>query len=194
MRQIVTGTGRSGTGYIAAVINAAGLDCGHERHFTPHGPAAAQLGSWQADSSWMAVPYLHEYPSAHRVLVWREPEAVIASFLARGFFSFPSPWLTFWEEHSLGALNLATPFDKACAHYVRWHERALQHCDVVTPLDDINWPALMGSAYDAQCINSAVARVPTNVNDSTGLNPAPPLPLLPDAVLVMRSLLCANSA
>ena len=31
---VIVGVGRSGTGYIAALLNAVGIDCGHEEHWT----------------------------------------------------------------------------------------------------------------------------------------------------------------
>lgn len=52
-RAVIVGTGRSGSGYIAQVLTAAGVPCGHEGWWNPFdGHRAADL---LADSSWCAL-------------------------------------------------------------------------------------------------------------------------------------------
>lgn len=187
MRQIVTGTGRSGTGYVSAVVSAAGLPMTHELRFGPGGPQPVET---DREASWMAVPYLHWHEEARRVLVWREPEQVISSFLGIGFFAQPSPWLSFWQWH-IDQRGCTDAFQLACTHYVVWNRMALRHCDVVTPLHAPNWQAIMGSAYDEQCIANAVATVPTDTNARSRAE----LPQeLPRSVHETRDLLARHSA
>jgi hypothetical protein len=108
LQYVVTGTGRSGTVYLANLLTKCGLPCGHECVFTPWGldEALARLegqaairvsaiavescGDWLggvgglvADSSYMAAPFLdhavlHE---AHILHVVRHPMDVINSFV-----------------------------------------------------------------------------------------------------------------
>ena len=117
LQYVVTGTGRSGTVYLANLLTASGIPCGHESIFTPWGleEARARLGgripidvslisrqscgAWQpnladlvADSSYMAGPYLddellHDTRIIHAV---RHPLAVINSFVVGlGYFLEP---------------------------------------------------------------------------------------------------------
>ena len=105
LNYIVTGTGRSGTVYMARVLTDLGIPCGHEsifnqekdnnvisRFFGKMKPTISKvsdnygwvdLSQLKADSSYMAVPYLNrpsinEIPVIHVV---RNPFAVISSFV-----------------------------------------------------------------------------------------------------------------
>jgi hypothetical protein len=67
-RFVVTGTGRHGSGYTAALFNACGIPCGHEGWWTvPGTPVNPTL---VGDSSWLAVPDLLGSS-------WTEPNLVI---------------------------------------------------------------------------------------------------------------------
>lgn len=105
LKYIVTGTGRSGTVYMARVLTDLGVTCGHESIFNHdaevvvmrrfhgfHPPTISicsdnsgwlNLNNIVADSSYMAMPYLNyedinEIPVIHVV---RNPLAVISSFV-----------------------------------------------------------------------------------------------------------------
>lgn len=84
MRFLVTGTGRSGTGYVAKTLaEFFGEPVGHEGVFTPRGPV--NPSGYLGDSSWLAVPYLSEVkiPVVHVVRDYRE---VAKSMRGIGFF------------------------------------------------------------------------------------------------------------
>jgi hypothetical protein len=105
LKYIVTGTGRSGTVYMARVLTDLGIPCGHEsvfnhdkevvvmRRFYRFDPPTISICSdnsgWldlsklEADSSYMAMPYLtHEDIDKVSVIhVVRNPLAVISSFV-----------------------------------------------------------------------------------------------------------------
>ena len=49
---VIVGVGRSGTGYIAALLNAVGIDCGHEEHWTADPERRRPV---PVDASWLAV-------------------------------------------------------------------------------------------------------------------------------------------
>jgi hypothetical protein len=79
---LITGCGRSGTGWAAALFTALGYPCGHEKAFNParSGPLTAP------ESSWLAVPHLDALPPHTPVLrIMRDPYAVVQSIVVRGF-------------------------------------------------------------------------------------------------------------
>jgi hypothetical protein len=108
LQYVVTGTGRSGTVYLANLLTKCGVPCGHECIFTPwgleealarlRGQSAVQVsamsrescGDWikdagevVADSSYMAAPFLdHAILRDARIIhVVRHPMDVINSFV-----------------------------------------------------------------------------------------------------------------
>ena len=76
-RLCILSVGRSGSGYISAVLNAAGVRCGHESWWNPLGTRTAGL---DADSSWCALPeVLHGAYDGQIVMQVRHPLLTIAS-------------------------------------------------------------------------------------------------------------------
>lgn len=185
MKLIVTGTGRCGTRYVSQVIQKAGLYCGHEERFSHHGEVTGS--TLERDSSWMAAPYMHEHREAHRVLIWREPEQVIASFMGIGFFTQPSLYRSF---HGRFIQPMGDAFQQACTHYVMWNHMAMQHADLIMKVTDLKWNKLLGSAYDEQCVHNALAAVPNDVNARKRARGIGPLPL---SVVMTREMLAERS-
>lgn len=73
----IVSVGRSGSGYISAVLNAAGVRCGHESWWNPWDERTAGL---DADSSWCALPdVLHGAFDGPIVMQVRHPLLTIAS-------------------------------------------------------------------------------------------------------------------
>ncbi len=74
-KAVIVGTGRSGTGFIAAMLNDLGVRCGHEGWWNPLGQRESGL---LVDSSWCAVPHLASFdgPVFHVV---RHPLDVVSS-------------------------------------------------------------------------------------------------------------------
>jgi hypothetical protein len=125
LRYLVTGTGRSGTVYLANLLTSASIPCGHEAIFTPGGlPEArarlegrtpinvsdislASCGDWlpstaelAAESSYMAAPFLDDPLLAGTCIIHvvRHPLQVISSFVVGlGYFYEPYP-TDFWQE------------------------------------------------------------------------------------------------
>lgn len=83
---VITGTGRCGTGYMAALLNEMGVPAGHEKVFTPYGISPDDR--WRVDVSWLAGPVFaeHKLPAVNLV---RHPEDVISSLIGIRFFSDP---------------------------------------------------------------------------------------------------------
>lgn len=86
-RFVILGTGRSGSGYISRVLTAAGIPCGHESWWNPHGRRQRGL---VGDSSWCALALIdwNKYTGNifHQV---RHPLDVISSYVHRQSFTSP---------------------------------------------------------------------------------------------------------
>jgi len=90
---IITGCGRSGTGYMAEKLNAAGLKCGHESVFRVDG--SVKWYDYDCDSSWFAAPHIKNLPKDILIIhIVRNPIFVAKSFHRIGLFSFLS-WRNF---------------------------------------------------------------------------------------------------
>lgn len=78
-RAVIVGVGRHGSGYTAAMLTAAGIDCGHEAWWHPlDGPRTECM----VDSSWCAVPdLLGSRFDGPIVLQVRDPLATITSLV-----------------------------------------------------------------------------------------------------------------
>ena len=148
---LVTGTGRSGTMYMAKLLTDLGYPCGHESIFTTKGvesainflnnPDTIEMSAlsiilkekWLndknivADSSYMAAPFLH-----HQILqdtkiihVIRHPILVINSFIqAIKYFqnSFPSnEWEQFIYKHMPELGETMDCYTRAALYYIRWN-------------------------------------------------------------------------
>jgi len=125
---IATGTGRCGTGFAAQWLTSAGIRCGHESIFSFRGLDAARdkmarFRGFQADSSWLAAPYLDNavlagIPILH---ITRHPAKVIASWIRINPQSSPPYWRYLVEHCPEVALINDQPTQFA-ARYVLWNE------------------------------------------------------------------------
>lgn len=82
---LITGCGRSGTGYISYQLNESGIVCGHENVFTAEGYIGWK--NYQGDSSWYAAPYIHKIGNVPILHIVRDPQKVVHSFYRLGLFS-----------------------------------------------------------------------------------------------------------
>lgn len=142
---LVTGCGRSGTAWAARLFTALGYPCGHERQYTPwrSGPLAAP------ESSWLAVPHLDALgPGARVVRLIRDPYAVVASTMARGFLAdLTDPYAAYVAEHRP---DITAPGDHL-GRAIRW--AALWD----TPLDDARHAVIAVDAATLAATAGAVA-------------------------------------
>lgn len=135
-RFAVIGTGRSGTGYIAAVMQANDINCGHEGWFKPDDRTPALDG----DSSWLALPDIEsgawEGPVAHVV---RNPVSVVRSLVGIKFFDAESehePYPQFARERCPEVRDLP-PLEAAVEWWVAWNERCAKVADVKLRVEDL---------------------------------------------------------
>lgn len=178
MRFVITGTGRSGTQYIARLLSELGGRVGHEAWFGPRPglvdeqwmscPMLAEAKSrvsteirrrqrrLEGDVSWMAVPRLSRFRGLV-LLQTRDPVRVISSLVARTQFSratrVDNPWFRFINHY----------FDvtgddmlDSMRWYVEWNRRAETHADYVYRLEDLDDGLLERIA--------SLVRIPTNTD------------------------------
>jgi hypothetical protein len=127
-RFIIVGAGRCGTGYMSKVFQSAGVECGHETVFGPHGLQAAKAlreahPELEAEASWLAVPYLTLplLQSASVIHLVRDPWRVLASFVSLPIFRTMTPFSRFIHEHQPHVFGHATAVDKAAAYILCWN-------------------------------------------------------------------------
>lgn len=173
-RLIVTGTGRCGTGYVSKVLQAAMVPADHERFFNP---AHHEIPDWgRADASWMAAPYLADYPDAYIVHLVRHPlrviESLVSTYLFEDEVSEPkAPYAGFLRDHAADAMKKDTPLERAVAFYLDWVDRIESYASVRLRVEDeitseslVAMMAAAGSRKNRGDAAGALARIPLNVN------------------------------
>jgi hypothetical protein len=84
-RILITGCGRSGTHYMANLLTAAGMPCGHETVFSAYGDNKAPF---RYESSWYAAPFISQRKDiTHVIHLVRHPQKVMESFYRIGLLS-----------------------------------------------------------------------------------------------------------
>lgn len=103
---LITGCGRSGTAWAAALFTALGYPCGHETAFNPGVLDGSfdpmfEDGLAQSESSWLAVPYAHRLPQETPILrLMRNPYYVVQSAMVKGFLAdLEDPFAAFVTRH-----------------------------------------------------------------------------------------------
>lgn len=75
---LITGCGRSGTGFYANLMRENGYSCGHESFIDFRG---IKTLNFIAESSWLAIPYINKIPNDFFIVrTIRNPYKVIKSF------------------------------------------------------------------------------------------------------------------
>lgn len=161
-RLLITGTGRSGTFYVHRLLQNLGLDATHEILYGPGGPS-----TWPADrdaeSSWLAVPYLDDVPDdvliVHQV---RDPIEVGRSFLGRPFFRSgdpATPYNTFVLRHSPHVFELRDARIRFIRHYLDWNAKAEAKAERRHRLEDLRSAAEVRQLLDAIGVDRSEAVV-----------------------------------
>ncbi len=122
---LVTGCARSGTGYIATVLSALDVPCGHERVFCPTRLEGKQEilwpDDWIGESSWLGAPFAaalpEDVPIFHQV---REPVSFVRSKLRTRFFETPS-WYKSFAEQVRPQLLEGTPVERCMRYWLEWN-------------------------------------------------------------------------
>lgn len=165
---LITGCGRSGTGWAAAIMTALGYPCGHETVFGPYGPGAFN----QPDSSWLAVPHaraVHEVLGVPVIRMVRDPYEVAASAYERGLLADVE------EPYSAYAIKHCSMISEASDHLGRvlrwvgfwdWTLDSVPHMDVMLNSPDVRGMVLYatGREPDSGEVNDARVLVGSRVN------------------------------
>lgn len=190
-RFIATGVGRSGTGYLAALLTSSGIPAGHEMFFhspvhAPGTPDEYCRSTW-SDVSWLAAPHLRrfaEFPVIHLI---RNPIAVIRSIARTGLFTRPgahAKWAALHVDYP------ADPLDAAIVHWIEWNrliESAPNERHAIR-LEDLHVAATIRSLLEflgaPQLESAAVAALSTMkpVDSLAHVNPASEIPSPPEIV------------
>lgn len=171
MRLLVTGCARSGTGWLAACLTAAGVDCGHEAVYGLSGPLD---GGWRAEASWLAAP--HRPPAGtHVVHLVRHPLQVIRSNAERGLFGPPEPnaWGEYAIRHAPAIAGGSTRLARAAVYWTAWNR--LVNGDEMVRVEDVTAATVTRLARVVDRTAPGVARLPERVNrQEAGLVGPPP--------------------
>lgn len=136
-RFAIIGSGGSGTAYMAAVLRANRVDCGHEQWWTPL-PGNRRSGL-DGDASWLAVPDIEAGVWSGPVLhVTRHPLGVVRNLVSGGIFS-PQPTYDQFREFALRhepQLADLEPAPAAVAWWLRWNRRCAAVADQTVRIED----------------------------------------------------------
>lgn len=131
-RFVILGTGRSGSGYIAGLLTAAGVPTGHEAWWNPQ---RSRIGSLAGDSSWCATFALQGYDGKvfHQI---RNPLAAISSIAATDMapHSVGNPWYEYRRRY---VELCGDPVTDAVAVVATWLERAERVASWTWRLEDL---------------------------------------------------------
>jgi len=139
MNLLITGSGRCGTGYVAMVLRSVGIRCGHEDVFGLAGWKHVQKvrDSWQADSSWLAVPFLDCLTGVKVVHLVRNPKDTINSMVNCRLFERPGFPYARWLRHYLPSVDdYEEVADKAAHWYIEWNKCIEPFADVFHRVED----------------------------------------------------------
>lgn len=168
-RTAVIGTGRCGTGYVAAMLRANAVKVAHEGWFNPYeGDPERTVSGLDVDVSWLALPDIKagiwSGPVAH---VIRHPVDVVRSFVGIGFFDDPEggrPHSTFARIHCPEIRGL-TGVEAAVEWWVAWNWGCQEAAKLTVKIEDLtrNLSTIkgLGAALD---LTLAPRHVATNTN------------------------------
>ena len=136
LRIIVTGTGRSGTGFASRWLTSVGIPAGHEAFFDWRGLEhavrllALREPHFVGECSWEAAPFLNSDPLRDALVVHqvRHPRRVIESCLRVPVGVMPR-YERFLFEHLPVVRRYKTELDRTACRWVHWNrmiEEAIQ--------------------------------------------------------------------
>lgn len=177
-RILVAGCGRSGTGFTAQVLDKAGIQCGHERVFSPTTPAQPRWSANRADSSWLCLPWLPLLAENVKVIhLVRDPLACCRSWIGIGFFADDpdprhEPYRRALARFAPGVLEEADPVARFAAYWVTWNETIERFAQARLRIEDLDAhdgvplakEVSEHLAWDPADVTEAYAQVPRNFN------------------------------
>lgn len=134
-RFIVTGSGRHGSQYVAALLTAAGVPCGHEQRYA-WGAVRPWPPGLRADSSWMAACHLDQITEPVVLLV-RHPLLVARSW-ARTWLAGSNGTPAYGPLRRLApeVHSYPVPADRGLAMWLALTSATLDRAELVVRLED----------------------------------------------------------
>lgn len=164
---VILSTGRAGSGYIARLLTAAGVPCGHEAVYTPRAVLPAER---PVESSWLALPHVEAgFDGAvfHQV---RHPLAVVSSLLnGQMQANWALPFAHYQQAHLHGEYP-DDPTEFAIRFVVDWNLRCELVAEETWRVEDVNDEVVRMVAHacgitpDPDRVAAALADVPTDTN------------------------------
>ena len=160
MRTLIVGTGRSGTKWIVETLNVNGIAAAHQtiRHAHVLGEPFVWPEAVEVIVSFEAVPLLPRL-SCRKLLVVRNPDDVIGSWLKQGAFqdnmrSEYVAWAAVLDRWFPAVLKEPTPQDRAAHYWVVWNMHAAMYCretcrlnEIAVLFDGVQWHPPPVSSY-----------------------------------------------
>ncbi|MFW5847390.1 MAG: hypothetical protein ACOCVF_00525 [bacterium] len=120
---LITGCGRSGTGYFAKMLTANNIECGHEEYYGIKINSTRKKNN--SESSWLAVPYIKNNLNSKIIKIFREPISNIKSTHDRLLFSTKRKDCPF-QKHILNYIpeidiKNKTMIENAALYYIHWN-------------------------------------------------------------------------
>ena len=172
-RAVILGTGRSGSGYIQRVLEAAGIRAGHENWWAYWD--YRKLPFLDVDSSWLAT-FEERLPA----IVWgqvRHPVECVASIAENEFVE--GPWLPWRTDH----MELTGDrWRDACRLYVQWNRAALDRAERWWRVEDVDpWLVVdLGRRLGLSIEHDVAVDALGGVDTSANARPRPDAHGLPD--------------
>lgn len=161
-RFVVTGSGRSGTQYMAKLLSATGVRCGHESVYYDTGFLGWK--KWEADSSWLAACFVPlNIPT---VLVVRHPLSVVRSWVETWLSHDPrTPRVPVLRKRFPEVYKYPKPHDRALAQWLLINRTCRQHAVATYLLEEfsaahlVSLLATVDRSITLQAATQATARV-----------------------------------
>jgi hypothetical protein len=182
-RFLVTGTGRSGLAYVAALLTSCGLTTGYQEVYNPESVATGEV-RWRparGDASWLAAPFLPHFVG-DVIHVVRHPLAVIGSLAGSRFFTRgpdgqacdPAAWaarVSGLEPETYAALDAARrDVALAAAHVVGWNAMIERYARVRIRVEHLDVRAvtamleMLGVSREPARIAQVLEQTPRDIN------------------------------
>jgi hypothetical protein len=142
-RFVVTGCARSGTGHLAKILQAAGIECGHEGAFGPPQILDDVPPSWNeldGDVSWLAMPLLPQADVSMVGLQARHPLEVIRSLCGMKMLSdcdSHGRYLQAIKHTAPEVFGERTEPNRAARYWLEWTARARSIADLTWRVEEL---------------------------------------------------------
>lgn len=172
LRLVIAAMGRSGTGYMAQLLTAAGAPCTHEKVFAAGNQV--DLGASERDSSGFAVPWLGKlHPTTAVVHVVRHPLDWMTSWQRK---RYAGPYLRSYLSFDYTRLYTESPERAVMQAWVEWNLNIEKYADLRVRVEEISAQQLQqiselgGATVTPDSCALALADTPHNVNTMDGEN------------------------